>query len=352
MPGCVAAALGAGDPPRPRRPVPPLLRLAGAVGGGARRRCAARRAARAVDPHQDDRRSRGRRVHRAEPADAADRARPAGGAQPRAQLPPRRGTRARVRGAAARPRSACRAPRSCSRSPASPKRRMPASRPCLRSATRPRRRCARRSASPTTTPTWSGREVCTILLHHRLRIQAAISAVRRAADRGDARGADPLARRAVRPERAAAAPDVAARRRPPASTASRVIAGGFVSMSGFVSMAQVRGRACAARPRRVSAGRLRGGFGGHAPAVRAPDPARARLHPAARLGRLRRRVPLRAGHAAARRRGEGAAERCARPRPAAHVQRRGRRARAPVRAPRRSSPSTRRASRPTAGRTS
>ena len=48
-----------------------------------------------------------------------------------------------------------------------------------------------------------GREVCTILLHHRLRIQAAITRVRRAADRGDARGAHPLARCAVRPERPA-----------------------------------------------------------------------------------------------------------------------------------------------------
>ena len=43
-----------------------------------------------------------------------------------------------------------------------------------------------------------GREVCTILLHHRLRIQAAIGAVRRAADRGDARRAHPVAGRAVR----------------------------------------------------------------------------------------------------------------------------------------------------------
>ena len=77
-----------------------------------------------------------------------------------------------------------------------------------------------------------GREVCTILLHHRLRIQAAISAVRRAADRGDARGADPLARRAVRPERATAAV-IAAREFPSRSGAGPESA--FVSMVGFAA---------------------------------------------------------------------------------------------------------------------
>ena len=61
-----------------------------------------------------------------------------------------------------------------------------------------------------------GREVCAILLHHRLRIQAADQPVRRAADRGDARRADPLARRAVRPERA----DAALIRSPPTGAAS------------------------------------------------------------------------------------------------------------------------------------
>ena len=103
-------------------------------------------------------------------------------------------------------------------------------------------------------------------------------------------------------------------------------------MSGF-AVRPCPSRAQASRPRRVLAGALRGGFGGNSPAISASDPAGADLHPAARLGRLRRRLPVRAGHAAAGRRREGAAERRAGRRPAAHVQRRSRRARASVGAP-------------------
>ena len=86
--------------------------------------------------------------------------------------------------------------------------------------------------------------------------------------------------------------------------------------------------------------------------VRAPDPPGPRVHPAARLGRLRRCLPLRAGHAAPQRRGQGACRAtsatptcgaCSTPRPTCSRT---------CRRTRRSSRSTRRASRPTAGRTS
>ena len=49
-----------------------------------------------------------------------------------------------------------------------------------------------------------GREVCTILLHHRLRIQAAIGEFVEPQIEAMLRGADPLARCAVRPERSTA----------------------------------------------------------------------------------------------------------------------------------------------------
>ena len=115
----------------------------------------------------------GRRVHRAEPADAAGRARPAGGAQPRPQLPAGRGARARVRGSAARPRSRARRAvplhdlghgrRGGCRHPGPP----PLSDEA-KAALRQEVGLADDYANMV------GREVCTILLHHRLRIQAAI----------------------------------------------------------------------------------------------------------------------------------------------------------------------------------
>ena len=239
----VAAPLGARDAPGSGRAVPAVLRVAGPLGRRSRRRRAARRAARAVHADQDDRRPIGGGVHRPEPADAAGRARSAGGAQPRAQLPAGRRARARVRGAAARPRSRSR--RAVPLHHRGPRRRGGCRHPGASAArpTRRRPRSARRSASPTTTRTWSGREVCTILLHHRLRIQAAISRVRRAADRGDARGADPLARCAVRPERpvqhlSLAGPRAPRLSPPPADAQSG--GGGFVSMARFADAASAR----------------------------------------------------------------------------------------------------------------
>ena len=69
-------------------------------------------------------------------------------------------------------------------------------------------------------------------------------------------------------------------------------------------------------------------------ALRAAAAPRSRLCAPARLGRFRRRVPLSARHAAPSGGGQGVAVGRARSRPAAHVQRRGRRARAPLGAPR------------------
>ena len=89
-----------------------------------------------------------------------------------------------------------------------------------------------------------------------------------------------------------------------------------------------------------------------ASAVHPAEPARVRVHPRARLRRVRRRLPLRAEHAAAPRRREGAARRGRQRRGAADVPGRGEPHGPAVARTRRSSRSTRRASRPTAGRTS
>ena len=67
----MATPLGALHAPRAGRSVPALLRVSGAVRRGSGRRCAARRPARALDPHQGDRRPFGGRVHDAEPPDAS-----------------------------------------------------------------------------------------------------------------------------------------------------------------------------------------------------------------------------------------------------------------------------------------
>jgi hypothetical protein len=92
----LAAPVGAGDPPRR---IAPCRRCFGspvlsAAGSGRR---SARRAARPLDPHQDDRRSCRGGVHRAQPPDAAGGARSAGRRNRARSYAPAEGS-SRVRG--------------------------------------------------------------------------------------------------------------------------------------------------------------------------------------------------------------------------------------------------------------